>query len=199
MKQLLLVRHALPHEGHPTRAGDPPLHPDGRRHAQRLARALAALPVDRIVTSPQQRAIDTGAPLARRLGIAPERHDGLAEIDRHFGRYRSAETIRAEEPERWPEFVASPARFFGLDPARFRATVVETVESLLADPNGRCIAVFSHGMTIKTLLAAAMGIADSGFTRFTVGHASVTRVSGLSVPTLRIESLNEQLCRPAPA
>ena len=58
MKQLLLVRHGRPHEGHASKPGDPPLHPSG--HAQ--ARALAAKrlhlePIERIVCSPQQRAL----------------------------------------------------------------------------------------------------------------------------------------------
>ncbi|MBT2301906.1 histidine phosphatase family protein [Variovorax paradoxus] len=199
MKRLLLIRHGLPHEGHPGQPHDPPLHLLGRRHAQRLARQLAADGIDRIVCSPQQRAIDTAMPLARKLGLTPEIHDGLAEVDHGTGRYRSVDTLRAEGPERWAEFVASPARFFGKDPAEYEANVLQTFESIVADTRGARIAVFSHGMTIKTILCAALGVREGLFGRFTIAHCSVSRLSGRALSDMRVDSVNESLCKPAPA
>lgn len=195
MKQLLLVRHALPHEGHPTRPHDPPLHADGRRHALRLAHKLEREGIDRIVSSPQQRALDTAAPLARMLGLSPEVFEGLAEVDRHTDRYRSVETMRAEEPERWDEFVASPPRFFGRDPAAFRAGVVDAYRAIL-NGGGTRIAVFTHGMTTKTILGAVLGFAETRYTQFSIAHGSVTRLSGTTLEAMRIDSLNETLCAP---
>lgn len=199
MKHLLLIRHGLPHEGHAKHPGDPPLHADGRRHAQRLARRLAREGIDRIVSSPQRRALDTAAPLARRLGLAVEVIEGLAEVDRHVARYRSPATIRAEEPHRWAEFVASPARFLGRDPAAYRAGVLAAVEALLAEPRGTRVAVFSHGMTIKTVLYAALGTSDGGSGRFLLDHCSVTRLAGDALDALRVDSVNESLCAPVAA
>jgi broad specificity phosphatase PhoE len=183
MKHLLLVRHGLPHEGHATRPGDPPLHPDGRRHALRLAHKLKREGIDRIVSSPQQRALDTAAPLARLLGIEPDVLEGLAEVDHRTDRYRSVETLRAEEPQRWDEFMASPERFFGRDPAVYRAGVVAAYRAIVADPRGTRIAVFTHGMATKTIL-------------FSIAHCSVSRLSGSAVPGLRVDSVNESLCAP---
>ena len=196
MKQLLVIRHALPHEGHPTRPHDPPLHADGRRHALRLAHKLKREGIDRIVSSPQQRALDTAAPLARMLGLRPEVFEGLAEVDLHTDRYRSVETMRAEEPERWDEFVASPARFFGRDPAAFRAAVVDTYRAILEEPGGKRIAVFTHGMTTKTILGAVLGLAEIRYSQFSIAHCSVTRLSGTTLSAMRIDSLNETLCAP---
>ena len=194
MKQLLVVRHALPHEGHPTRPHDPPLHADGRRHALRLAHRLKREGIDRIVSSPQQRALDTAAPLARMLGLRPEVFEGLAEIDRYTDRYRSVETMRAEEPERWDEFVASPVRFFGRDPAEFRAAVIDAYRAIVEEPGGTRIAVFTHGMTTKTILGALLGVADIRYSLFSIAHGSVTRLSGTTLDAMRIDSLNETLC-----
>ena len=196
MKQLLVIRHALPHEGHPTRPHDPPLHADGRRHALRLAHKLKHEGIDRIVSSPQQRALDTAAPLARMLGLRPEVFEGLAEVDRHTDRYRSVETMRAEEPERWDEFVASPARYFGRDPAAFRAAVVDAYRAIVEEPGGTRIAVFTHGMTTKTILGAMLGLADIRYSLFSIAHCSVTRLSGTTLNAMRIDSLNETLCAP---
>lgn len=196
MKQLFLIRHGLPHEDHPRFPGDPPLHPEGVRHAGRLATALAKLGIDRIVSSPQQRALDTAMPLAAKLQMKLEVIDGLAEIDHGVERYRSLETLRAEEPHRWSEFVASPERFFGKDPDGFRATVIASFEEILRAPDSRSIAVFSHGITIKTLLSAALGLPGTNFAKFAVAHCSVTRLSGTEVRSLRIDSVNESLCTP---
>lgn len=196
MKELLLVRHGLPHEGHPASISDPPLHPLGRRHARRLAQVLARMSIDRIVASPQRRALETAAPLARLLAMPVEIVEGLAEVDRHVERYRSIETIRAEEPERWAEFIASPARFLGRDPEAYRRDVVAAFEAILADERGRRIAVFSHGMTIKTLVGSALGMTGPAYNQFVIAQGSVSRVSGERVNRLRIDSLNESLCAP---
>ena len=190
MKQLFLVRHGLPHEGHAQRPGDPPLHPVGHAQARALAlRRLALEPIDRIVCSPQQRALDTAAPLVRLLGIDVEVIDGLAECDLHTERYRSPDTIRREEPHRWAEFLASPPRFLGIDPDVFRSNVLGAFAALLADARGDTVAVFSHGMPIKTLVAHAMRL--PGTETFSIDHCSVTRVVGNTLDDARVRSLNE--------
>ncbi|WP_213956900.1 histidine phosphatase family protein [Variovorax sp. dw_954] len=190
LKQLLLVRHAQPDEGHALQPGDPPLHPHGHVQARALAlRRLAFEPIDRIVCSPQQRAIDTAAPLARLLGIEIEVIEGLAECDRHTARYRSPDTIRREEPHRWAEFLKSPPRFLGVDPDVFRQTVLDAFAALLADAHGRTIAVFSHGMPIKTMVAHCLGLARTD--AFSLDHCSLTRLVGSSLQDLRARSLNE--------
>ena len=189
-KQLLLVRHGQPHEDHELSPGDPPLHATGHAQARRLAlRRLVTEPIDRIVCSPQQRALDTAAPLARLLGLEVEVIAGLAECDHGTPRYRSPETIRREEPHRWEEFLASPPRFFGIDADAFRATVMATFAALLDDAEGRTIAVFSHGMPIKTLVAHALRMADTE--TFSLDHCSVTRMVGNSLGTVRLRTLNE--------
>lgn len=190
MKHLLLVRHGQPHEGHPLRPGDPPLSALGQVQARALAvKRLNAEPIDRIVSSPQQRALDTAAPLSRLLGIPIEIIPGLAECDHGTPRYRSPETIRREEPHRWEEFLASPARFVGSDPVVFRRTVLDTFAALLADGAGSVIAVFSHGLTIKTLVSHAMHL--PGTAELSLDHCSVTRLAGSSLDDARVRSLNE--------
>jgi broad specificity phosphatase PhoE len=190
MKQLLLVRHGRPDEGHPLNPGDPPLHATGHAQARALAaRRLNFEPIDRIVSSPQRRALDTAAPLSRLLGLEVEVIAGLAECDLHTTRYRSPETIRREEPHRWDEFLASPPRFLGIDPDAFRRTVLDAFAALLSDPRGSVIAVFSHGMPIKTLVAHALRM--PGTERFSLDHCSVTRAVGHSLEDVRVRTLNE--------
>jgi probable phosphoglycerate mutase len=200
IKKLLLIRHGSPHENHATHPADPPLDAAGHRHARRLAKALANENIDRIVCSPQRRALDTAAPLAELLGIGLEIVDGVAEVDRHVtGRYRSAETIRREEPQRWAEFSRSPARFLGRDPDEYRATVLSAFNELIDSDRGTHVAVVSHGMTINTVLRAVVGAPGERNGLFAIGHCSVTRLSGNSLFRMRVDSVNESVCRPVRA
>lgn len=207
MKHFLLIRHGLPHEGHPTRADDPPLLPEGHEHARRLARNLAREGIDRIVCSPQQRAIDTATPLATQLDLPIEIIAGFAEVDRFAGRYRSGETLFAEG--RWAEFVASPARYMGRDPSEYHDTVMTALEQVANDDRGTRIAIFSHGMTIKVMLFGILGLYEEALGRMTTAHCSVSRLSGegftrpgpagprtaRSLRQLKIDSVNEDLVR----
>jgi len=191
MTKLILVRHGMPDEGHLLQPHDPPLNGTGENQAARIAERLAREDVGRIVSSPQTRAQNTAAPLAQRLGLAIETVEGLAEVDRYTDRYRSPETIRKENPGRWEEFQQSPARFFGRDDGEFRNGVLQAFAAIMAEPRQPTIAVFTHGMPIKTLLLYILGLTTA--VKFTIGHCSVTRVTGDSIDTLRIESVNETL------
>lgn len=75
MSDLLLVRHARA----AGQAPDAPLTPEGMSGAERLARALAAQPITRIVSSPWTRAVETARPLATRLGLKVETDHRLTE------------------------------------------------------------------------------------------------------------------------
>jgi broad specificity phosphatase PhoE len=205
VKHLLLIRHGLPDEGHPTHPHDPPLKEHGHRHAERLAHRLKLEGIDRIVCSPQQRAIDTATPLVNLLGLPLEIIEGLAEVDRFASHYRSGETLFAEG--RWDEFIASPARYMGRDPVEYRETVLGAFSQVANDLEGSRIAVFSHGMTIKTILCAVLGLSDEAFALLSTGHCSVSRLSGngfeapgISKETtvkplrrMKVESINEAL------
>jgi broad specificity phosphatase PhoE len=194
MTKLILIRHGVPDEGHLQRPHDPPLNGVGENQAAQIAERLVSEGVGRIVSSPQTRAHNTAAPLARRLDLAIETIDGLAEVDRYTDRYRSPETIRKENPGRWEEFQLSPARFFGRDDDEFRNGVLQAFATILAEPRQSTTAVFTHGMPIKTLLQHILGLTTA--VKFTIGHCSITRVAGNSIDTLRIESVNETLIPP---
>jgi phosphohistidine phosphatase len=76
--QLYLVRHAEAADGEPDELR--PLTADGRRAARTLGERLAAEGVvpDAVLTSPLLRARETGAELARPVGLEPEPDERLA-------------------------------------------------------------------------------------------------------------------------
>jgi broad specificity phosphatase PhoE len=149
--------------------------------------------IERIVSSPQRRARETAQPLSNLLGLPVEVLEGLAEVDRGTDRYRSPETIKRESPERWQEFQASPIAYFGLNEADFRSTVLGTFAALVA-PEARAVAVFSHGTPIKVILQHALGLKSRA--RLSIGHCSVTRISGASIDGLTVECVGDAPVRP---
>ena len=91
--QLYLVRHAEAVDGEPDELR--PLTAEGRRAARTLGERLAAEGVrpDAILTSPLLRARETGAELARLVGVEPEPDERLAPG-------ATAESVRAAASER---------------------------------------------------------------------------------------------------
>jgi 2,3-bisphosphoglycerate-dependent phosphoglycerate mutase len=74
-KTLYIVRHCKATGQQP----EAPLTPDGVADATLLADQLATLPIDRIISSPFVRAMESIAPLAERLGLAIATDARLAE------------------------------------------------------------------------------------------------------------------------
>ena len=77
-KQVFVIRHL-----HKAPGDDPSLTPQGAAAAERLAEMLADEGIVAVFATPTRRAMETAAPLARRLGIAvtpydPRRPDWLA-------------------------------------------------------------------------------------------------------------------------
>ena len=99
-------------------------------------------------------------------------------------------------PHRWAEFSLSPARFLGRDPVEYRDTVISAFTELIEHGRGTHVAVVSHGMTINTVLRAVVGAPGERNGLFAIGHCSVTRLSGSSLSRMRVDSVNESVCRP---
>jgi probable phosphoglycerate mutase len=195
MKYFLIIRHGRPDENYALCPGDPPLDPQGMEHAVSLAEKLVNEGIDRIVSSPQRRAIDTATPLSKLLDLEIEIFEGLAEVDyRSTKRYRSIETMRQEESaESLARFMASPIKFYGHDPEVFMRNVSSTYRRIFESDKGQRIAVFTHGVTTKTFISAVLGLPEIRYGKFHLNHCSVTRLSGESFDTVRLDSLNETL------
>jgi probable phosphoglycerate mutase len=176
--QLLLIRHALPlrlvlEEG----PADPELAPVGVDQAERLAAWLADEQIDALYTSPLIRAVQTGAPVARRTGLEATVVDGLAEWDRASSAYIPIEELQAVDDEIWQRLSAGrheDLAELGIDPVEFRDRVVTTIDGLAAAHKGDRIAVVCHGGVINAYLATVLGLDRMLF--FSPGYTSISRV-----------------------
>jgi 2,3-bisphosphoglycerate-dependent phosphoglycerate mutase len=189
--ELLLIRHGLPirletQDGTPA---DPPLSERGEKQALAVARWLGEEgKVDRIYSSPMQRARQTALPLAEQLGLEIETEPRVSEYDRDASRYVPIEELKRIDYEAWREFMRRgyPP---GMDLTDFRQAVLDGLGEIVAENPGRRIAVFCHGGVINAWASHVIGLEFRLF--FNPMYTSVNRFFASTEGIQSVGSLNE--------
>jgi len=187
--ELIIVRHALPEsEKRDDGPADPPLSPLGLQQAEATADLLATEGVDHVVTSTMQRAIQTGQPLADRLGLTPEHLGDLKESDYRRNSYTPVEEMSADH-EVIREFLNDPLSMFADGYEAFRDRVTVALDAVVADNRGRTVAVFCHAMVVGVYLQTLLDLNDP----FAVmaDYCGITRVAASSTGIRSVRSFNE--------
>ena len=146
---------------------DMSLTPRGRQEAGALARRLAGVRLDRIVSSPMNRALETAQAVA--TGRPVEVDDRLREFD--YGRWEglTAEETEARDPELRASWDADPAATTapgGESGATVAARAREFLTEIVAHELGseseaedeRRVLVVAHGTFNRILLCVALGV-----------------------------------------
>ena len=190
--EIVLVRHALPVRIDATEDGgpaDPGLAERGFAQAARVVQALAGDEVTALYTSPARRARETARPLEQALGMAAEVEEGIAEFDTADSSYVPVEELKAAGDPRWEALMKGDLYSAGVDPAAFRARVVEAVERIVArHPGGRAV-LFSHAGAINAAAGHVLGQQRTIW--FPPAYCSVTRIGAARDGRRGITSLNE--------
>ena len=187
--ELIIVRHALPEsDKRDDGPADPPLSTLGFQQAEATANLLATEGVDHVVTSTMQRAIQTGRPLADRLGLTPERLEGLKESDYRRSSYTPVEEMDADH-EVIREFLDDPLSMFADGYEAFRDRITAALDAVVAGNRGRTVAVFCHAMVVGVYLQTLLGLNDP----FAVmaDYCGITRVAASSTGIRSVRSFNE--------
>jgi broad specificity phosphatase PhoE len=177
--RLLLVRHG---QSEGNFAGvvqgrlDFSLTPLGIRQAEATAERLAAEQVDRILSSPLRRAMETALVISERLGLPIEQEPGLMEYD--MGEVSGL--TGAEIRERYPEFVAQWQK--GLRPAfpgeegrdAFHARVGAVLEA--AGEKRETVVAVAHGGVVSAVCYAVMGLDPQRRGIFETANCALTEV-----------------------
>lgn len=164
---LLLIRHgesapARPGQAFPTKRGhgDPALHPQGQRQAERVGARLRDTPLAAIYVTMLQRTHQTAAPLAAHLEMEPVEDPDLHEVflgewDGGLYRIKAAEGDpiykRALANQDWGEIPGAETR------ADFFNRVRRGILRIAAAHSGEQVAVFVHGGVIAAACAIATG------------------------------------------
>ncbi len=162
MTTFYLVRHAekdAPADLLSGRAPGPGLTAAGHRQAARLAEALAGKPIERVISSPLQRARETALPLARGLGLGAGQSEAFRDIDYGAWTGRTAESLQGDP--QWQRFHAfrSGRRIpEGESLSEVQARFVREMLRLRAELPEGGIAVISHSDPIKLAIAHFTGV-----------------------------------------
>ncbi len=158
---------------------DTPLSARGRWQARQLGEALDDEGIDAIVASDLQRARDTAAPLAARLGLPVTTDAGLRE--RTFGVFEGS--TYAEIDTRWPELAVRWRRHepaFGPPGGEtmidFDARAMAALGRVAEAHAGRTVAVVTHGGVLDCLYRAAARVGLEASRTWELGNASINRV-----------------------
>ncbi len=177
MKTIYLIRHGetqANREGVFRGRGEVPLSPAGLKQAEELRVFFAPLEVQRVLSSPLQRAAATAAI------CFPGRHIEVQELINNLdlGRWagRKKKEIAGEEPELWRRWLEEPERMSFPDGESLAAVKERTraFNLLLVSASEERIAVVTHRSVLKALLAEALGLGERWFWKFHLDNASVT-------------------------
>ena len=172
MSTIILVRHGQTEWNRVKRFRgrfDVPLNEAGLAQAEAAARAIAARwKASAVYASPLSRAMATAEPIAQGLGVEPQAHAGLIDIDYGAWQGLTPEEARAG----WPELVEALYRGNPDTPipgGESLATVgkraLGALRELAARHEGQAIVAVSHTMFNRALLVCAMGLPWDRFWR----------------------------------
>ncbi len=190
--ELLWVRHAEPERIAPGtgKPANPRLTTHGREQAQRLADWLAHEHVDAVLSSPQQRAIETAQPIADAHGLEIEVVDGLVEYDVQSDHYIPVEELRSTNDPRFQDMIEGRWEAFGGEsPEIFRTRVEATLTALIAAHPGERVVAVCHGGVINVALAIVLGF--DRLLWFDPHYTSLSRVVASRTGARSLASLNE--------
>jgi len=148
----------------------------GQQQACELAEALAQAPIKAIYSSPLERALETAAPLAEKLGLPVNVRPGLVETG--IGDWAGMELRAARKLPEWKTVQNAPSRFRfpgGESFVEIQTRLVNEIESIAKEHKGHeVVACFSHADPIKLAVAYYMGMPLDHFQRLGCDTASVT-------------------------
>jgi len=186
--ELILIRHGLP-ERRQTEDGkpaDPPLSETGCEQAAKMASSLQGRNIDRIYSSPMQRALQTAEPLAKLKDLTVEIDDGIAEYDQYSDVYIPVEQLKELDYERWLRLMKGDTE---VDFADFATKVCQSIEKIVTDNRGKCVALACHGGVINVWTAHVLGFDPKLF--FNPNYTSINRFMVASSGEKSLITLNE--------
>ena len=179
---MLFVRHGTtPTTGSvlPGRARGLHLADEGRAQAEALAERLGVLHrIAAVYASPLERARETAAPIARKLGLEVVADKGLLECD--FGQWTGLDLKKLMKKPEWVTVQRYPSGFRfpgGESFSEMQTRITGTATRLAAVHRGRAVVLVSHADPIKAAVAHALGTHLDLFQRIVVSPCSVTAVA----------------------
>ena len=197
--RLLLVRHGETDsnvDGRSQGRREVPLNDHGRRQVIELATALSGRDIVAVIASPTGRARETGAAIARAVGVELVTDERLVELDQGELDGLTPLEMRERDPEflrRWTEEDPADLQMPGGESlAQAQARMVEAATAAARDHDGRTAVLVSHNLALKSFLCHAFGVPLASFRSFRVDVASVSTVDVDDGGAFSVLQLNER-------
>ncbi|GAW31649.1 histidine phosphatase family protein [Carboxydocella sp. JDF658] len=198
MTRIILARHGETNwnrEGRYQGQLDTELSPLGWQQAERLAEALAKLPITAVYSSPLSRAYETARKAAEKHQLPVEIVEGLTEI--HHGCWQGlyAHEVKEQygvELEIWqsaPHQITMPGGGECLKQVQDRA--VAALEMIAKRHPGETVLVLSHDATIRAFFCYALGMDLANFWLFRQDNTCINVVEYLPDGRWRLSKLND--------
>ena len=143
---------------------DVELSAEGLRDTEERARAFGALPLERVVSSPLERALSLGRGVAERSGAPLAVEDDLRELDRGAWQGLRREEIEERHPEQIEAYYGDPWSYEGHggeSDARLCGRTWPVLEAAVQEGAGAPVLFATHYNVIRVLVARALGIEPS--------------------------------------
>lgn len=188
--ELVLIRHGLPQRivNEDNTAADPPLSPEGKRQADKMAAWMKPERFDHIYASPMKRAYETAEPLAAAAGLEIQIRPGVAEFDQNSSFYIPVEQLKEEDYESWRTLMQGNYNN-EVDFNEFCRAVIDTCEEIISHNRGGKVAVVCHGGVINVWTAHVIGFEPRLF--FNPDYTSINRYMAASSGEKTVITLNQ--------
>ncbi len=193
MTTILLIRHGSNDYLGKALAGRLPgvhLNEQGRQEAQALALSLSSFPIQAILSSPLERAIETAQPIAEKLELPLQIEDSLIEFG--FGEWTGLSVEELEKKQDWRDLktrrscIRPPA---GEQIVEMQCRLVRAFEAIIGKyPNG-LVAVVTHADHIRAALSFYLGFSVDLMSRLEISPASIS-ILEFGSPAPRILAVN---------
>jgi alpha-ribazole phosphatase/probable phosphoglycerate mutase len=185
MKKIVLIRHGETDWNNMKKyqgASDIPLNAAGRTQAIRTSVRLESWPLDRIVSSPKERALETSQIIQDNRDTRTEFHihPGLSEIS--YGKWEgmTVSAIQSEYGDMYSAWKEDPSGFTPPDGESFDNALSRVSGALHDILRSGCddenIALVCHGGTIRLLLVSLLDISPSLVWRMKIQNCSLNGV-----------------------
>lgn len=180
MNYFLLIRHGNSEAAAyaPGRMNDVHLSDEGKKQAARLAHHLQDYKIDRVISSPLDRTLETAGIIATYLKIKAEVMDSLLELD--LGDWTGMTFQQLERNSSWKMYHSnrSTVRIPGGEMfIETQKRMIHVIEELKAGYPDSTIALVSHGDPIKSVICYYAGIPVDKSNDIDIDTASVSMLA----------------------
>jgi phosphoserine phosphatase len=190
MAKILLIRHAQSKansEGiYQGQSYDTDLSDVGQMQTHLLAEYLESVPVDRVISSPLKRTMQTAIQIATKHNIEVEIDNRIMETNHGVWEGKKTDEIKEEFSELWKEWLDKPGDIIFPKGEKFSDTTRRAIEwwKEISQDHGVIVAV-THENIIQAILAYIQNVNMDRIWDYKIQNTSITEIERDSPPFIR--------------